>query len=88
MTRNRPPKTSEVTAALEELGQERGYGTLAHLLKVIVLDRETFEATSAVLAAEEMDWDGAWDGVVGPALDALETLLARHGAQAAMAGAQ
>jgi hypothetical protein len=66
----------------EALGVEHGYGTIAHLLDVIVSEREEFTLESALSAAEQLDWDDAWDSIIGPAIDQLSDLLSNAGAVA------
>lgn len=61
------------TTALEaRLTDSTGYGTLGHLLSVIVHDRESFENTEAFIAWAEANAGELWDGIIAPALDRIE----------------
>ena len=65
---------------MQELGDDRGYATLAELITLIVRERQDLTAASAIAAAHAMPWDEAWDTIVGPALDQLTELLVAYGA--------
>lgn len=59
--------------------QKTGYGTLGHLVEVLLNDREIHggDAATAVRIVENacLHAHELWDGIVGPMLDQLEDAL-------------
>lgn len=61
--------------------EKTGYGTLGHLVEVLLLDREVhqgdvMEAVEVMARAIERA-DFIWDHIIGPTLDELESELRR-----------
>jgi hypothetical protein len=71
-----------IEGSISALIQERtGYGTLGHLVEILLNDREIHggDAATAVHVVERAckRADSLWDNIIGPMLDQLEGELLR-----------
>jgi hypothetical protein len=69
-----PDPIDQLAARMSQLC---GYGTLGHLVGVLLHDREIVDSEQheAIIAAADAHSDELWDLVVGPMLDQLENAL-------------
>lgn len=62
-------------AIADRILQETGYGTLGHLVEVLIMDREIHghddKAEERIIKSAIEHADELWDGIVGPMLDRL-----------------
>lgn len=63
----------------DRIQRETGYGTLGHLVEILIMDREIHghddEIEEKIIRRAIDTADAMWDGFVGPMLDEMEREL-------------